>query len=355
MKTHYLFSFAAVLTVVSVLVGCEDQGPVLPGQQQTGEGAIHPLERQSQPLVNAMEELDRIASSADRGVSHWLEGGAYVELPAGSVDGLADAISAAGDGGVVLVLSGMHTESNTVTITNAVRVVGEEGAVMQFATNPYTAYPGALDPALHVLGATGRVVLWGLEIIPEGDIGGVAVLIENSSNAVVGRNTIRDHQNSIYVQYGDNAKIYGNTIETTTAWQTGDVPDAGGIIIANGENAGMWKNDVAYALFGVWPCGTGGLYARNNTHDGLIGLIFCKVPDSTYVLPSGEFAASEVSSNYYLATLNNSTGNLANGYLVIDGANHNVLIANRASNNGTYDIELAGDSLSLRISDTGLL
>ncbi len=32
------------------------------------------------------------------------------------------------------------------------------------------------------------------------------------------------------------------------------------------------------------------------------------------------------------------------GYLVIDGANNNFLKDNNASNNGTYDIELTGDT-----------
>src|SRR5688572_18640721 len=42
--------------------------------------------------------------------------GVTVTLPAGSVDGLAAAIAAAGPGGRVLVKSGAHTESGPVVI-----------------------------------------------------------------------------------------------------------------------------------------------------------------------------------------------------------------------------------------------
>lgn len=41
---------------------------------------------------------------------------------------------------------------------------------------------------------------------------------------------------------------------------------------------------------------------------------------------------------------NDASDNLDTGHLVIDGANHNFLVNNTASNNGTYDIELVWDS-----------
>jgi hypothetical protein len=39
-----------------------------------------------------------------------------VALPAGSIDGLAAAIASAGPGGTVILKSGLHTESGTVTV-----------------------------------------------------------------------------------------------------------------------------------------------------------------------------------------------------------------------------------------------
>jgi hypothetical protein len=225
-----------------------------------------------------------------------------------------------------------------------VRIVGEPGAVMQIGSDPYTAYPGTLDPALHVQDVTGRVVIWGLELIPMSETGGVGVLLEDSPVTVVGNSRITGFQIGIYSHHADNAKICRNVIETSTAWQTGAIPDAYGIVIANGDYVAMKGNDVSQALFGVWQCDGGAVYKTNRTHDNLIGFILCKVPAAILYLPGGEDAGSQNSGYDCLVMGNISENNDANGYLVIDGASNNVLLENDASNNGTYDIELAGDS-----------
>jgi hypothetical protein len=70
----------------------------------------------------------------------------------------------------------------------------------------------------------------------------------------------------------------------------------------------------------------------------------CKVPANAFPLPGGKLAGSALSAVAWKIEDNHSTGNFNAGYLVIDGANNNRLKNNNASNNGTYDIELAGDS-----------
>ncbi len=342
MKRTMFFSILA-LTASLILGGCSQEHPAPLTEPESSQEVKHPLEERARPLIIEMDVLDDIANADDGGIGHWTEGN-LVELPAGSADALAGAIATVGDGGIVLVKSGLHTESDGVTIANAVRIVGEPGAVMQIGSDPYTSYPATLDPALHVTGVSGRVVIWGLEMIPAAEIGGVAILVEDSPVAVIGKNNITGFQVGIWTHHGDNAKIYGNVIQTTNAWQTGKVPEAFGITIANGDDVGLKDNDISSALFGVWLCDGGAVYKTNNTHDNLIGFILCKVPSGALFLPGGEDAGSENSGHHCLVMGNKSTDNLANGYLVIDGAYDNVLLNNRASANGTYDIELAGDS-----------
>ena len=69
----------------------------------------------------------------------------------------------------------------------------------------------------------------------------------------------------------------------------------------------------------------------------------CNVPRG-YILPSGEVIGSLVPGAYWKVRNNTSTDNFTTGYLIIDGANNNVLENNKAARNGTYDVELTGDS-----------
>jgi len=68
------------------------------------------------------------------------------------------------------------------------------------------------------------------------------------------------------------------------------------------------------------------------------------VPLNAFPLPGGELAGSDASAIQWRVIGNNASGNFDAGYLVIDGANNNRLADNDALSNGTYDIELAGDS-----------
>lgn len=334
---HFVFSLALVL---ALFAGCsEDQISPVP-EQPVQEVPIHPVERNAAPILMELEAIEAMARSGD-GLAE-AAGGQVVELEAGSADGLADAIAEAGPGGIVVVKSGHHTESATVTISNEVRIVGEPGAVLECDTEPIEVV-GVIEPALHVQDATGRVVIWGLEIIPTAEVGGTAILIEGSPNSVVSMNTIKEFQFSVVLQYADDARIYGNTIEVTDAWLTGGVADAYGILVINGENAGVKSNDVSGGIFNVWLCDRTGVCVQNNTHEGLIGIILCKVP--VYLpMPDGSVVGSDESCNQWVVKGNNATGNLAEGYLIVDGSNTNVLINNRASGNGTYDMELAGET-----------
>jgi len=340
---HQTLSMLAAVCVLALAAGCSDQPSVQSTDLQPGNEQITVLEARTRAIAEDLDALGEIANDPDGGVGHWTEGG-FVELPDGSVDGLADAIAAAGEGGTVLVRAGTHTESDAVVISQSVRIVGEQTPVMNMTSDSYSTYPTTLDPALHIKSVEGKVLIWNLDIESTEEIGGVAILVEHSPQVVIGRNTIAGFQIGIYGHDVDNARIIVNTIVASPAWQTGEIPESGGIIIANGTSVGMKRNDVANGLFGVFGSGVSNLYVRNRTHDGYIGLILCKVPSGSYTTPSGEEAGSAVSATGYLVRRNQSVNNLAEGYLVIDGANGNVLVENAASDNGTYDCELAGDS-----------
>lgn len=265
-----------------------------------------------------------------------------VELPAGSVDGLAAAIAQAGENGVVLVKAGDHSESTTVTISQSVRILGEPGAVMTINPTPL-ALAGAVDVGLYVLN-TSKVTIAGLDIHSNQTVGGTAILVESSPNVNVLNNTLRDFEISILLHDAHKARISGNTIIGPTGWLTGDFFPVYGIIAMNGVRVQVLNNDIANAFFGAWACDYDGLAMGNNFHGNYVGLILCKVPEQPVNLPSGAPLMSRYSGTRWLAKGNTATGNFDVGYLVIDGANSNLLVGNNASGNARVDYDLAGDS-----------
>jgi hypothetical protein len=119
------------------------------------------------------------------------------------------------------------------------------------------------------------------------------------------------------------------------AWQTGDIGETFAVVAMNGEKVRVVGNDISDGLFGLWACDRKGYAFRNDFQADYIGLILCKVPDMAYPLPSGELAGSERSATKWLVRDNQASGNFDAGYLVIDGANKNLLTHNAASNTGT--------------------
>lgn len=269
---------------------------------------------------------------------------ATVTVPAGSNDALAAAIAQAGPGGTVILATGPHTESGTVTIGHKITLKGEAGAVLTVHTTDGGA-TYQIDPALHVLNAANTKIT-GIDLrTPGAAPGGTGVLIEHSDRTEVSNCTIDNHQFSILVEKSDNCSLIGNTITCSLAWLTGAIPEAHGIVIINGKNATVNNNNVTGGLFGIWACDKNGHYKNNNMHGNYIGFILCKVPANALTLPNGTTTGAQFSATNCKVQDNNAHDNFDAGYLVIDGANGNVLLHNAAANNGTYDIELVGDSM----------
>lgn len=293
------------------------------------------LESDSEPEISngiQSEELTR---------QQLLSARAIVEVPAGSVDALADAIAEAGSGGTVLLKAGTHHESNTVTISHPVRIVGENGATLISDTFP-SGTTGIMKPALHLLNAP-NVVIYGLEILPKEGIGGTAIFIEDSPRSYIAHNNFREHEVSIVVQEGDRASIKNNVIVASGGWLTGEIPSANGILLVNGDFVEIRGNTVSNALLGIFASDRKGLLVDNEMFGNFVGIILCNVPAGVPT-PSGEIVGSETNATKWIARRNKSHDNFDIGYLVIDGANQNLLANNEGGNNGRYDIELAGDS-----------
>lgn len=325
------FTMFALLALLAA--GCNNDPPVAPAQDT------------DVPKVDTSElaRLEHLAAQPDGGVAAFTHGLKVVVVPSGSNDALAGAIGTAGPKGVVLLKKGPHTESGTVAITTSVTIIGEKGAqLISSATTPSAAIPTAIEPALHV--RADHVSIQGLTILSAPGDGNTAILIQDADNALVFNNTINAYQFGVLVQNGDHARLWSNTIVGTSLWLTGEIADTENIIVINGSYASVLKNDVSNGLFGIWPCGSNGVLAFNKAHGNFVGLIFCKVPEGGFSLPDGSLVGSVVSSNHWFATENVTVDNFTTGFLCIDGANNNLMFSNASSGNGTYDIDLAGDS-----------
>lgn len=324
--------FIPFLLVGSLLAGCGREAPVAPT-----------LDAGSRPVLDRTE-YDRL--TANKPIDAESPGTAgrprVVFVPAGSVDALAAALAEAGPGGRVVLRRGLHTENSPIEITQPVLLQGESGAELKIASGAQSAdLNTVVRPALVV--RADDVMIRGLSIVPlEGD-GNTAVLLRAHRVAVV-LNRMSGFQYGVMVEQANDAKIFANDITVSPTWQTGAVFDAHGVVVINGTGARLFGNAVRGALFGIWACDRDGQLWANRCSDSFVGIILCKVPAEGYRV-DGALTGAARSAEGWLTLLNETTNNLTTGLLVIDGANHNWIESNRSTGNGTYDVELTGDSM----------
>ena len=340
--SHARSSFSAILiSSIAALIlasGCTDNTTPAAPSREPGS-----IEQVPPDVQKQIDELQAITASPDRGFDHWITLTAKhhpVVLPAGSVDALAAAIAAAGNNGMVILETGDHTENGTVTVTSTVKIVGQTGAVLKSGLSFSNDTPEPAEPAIHVLGARG-VVITNIDFQPVSGVANTGVLLEQSPRSIVLGNTFTHFQLSILLHYSDSSTILGNTVVSA---QGGDVVESDGIINMNGNDVRIVGNDVSNGLLGIFCSGTKGYYLFNTTHENFVGVILCKVPEGALLLPGGDIVGSDVSAKNWLAQGNHASNNAYAGYLVIDGANNNLLVNNDGSGNGAYDMELLGET-----------
>jgi parallel beta-helix repeat protein len=271
-----------------------------------------------------------------------------VELPAGSVNGLAAAISQAGSGGTVVLKSGLHKESGSVVVTIPVSIAGEAGAILESATPAVfpSTFPITITAALQFKGAPGATVRGVWFQPPLGTVGCAAVLLEDSPGAQVLNNRMTQLQYGVVVQRGDNTVIRGNTINLATNWDLDPsdpayLIDAVGVMVLAAPHAQVTGNQVSSAIMGIAASGAAAEVTGNTTTGNLMGIVLCSTPDGLYRFSGNSQTAGPPIAWY---AHDNTVHNNLWGFMVTDRANNNLVVNNDASGNSVYDVELTGDT-----------
>ena len=326
---------AALLAAVMFAASCSRQAPLSPAD--TPDDAVTTVDLSVlRHIEMALRPPVTEGADAERR-------GRVVYVPAGSDDALAGAIATAGAHGAVVLRAGVHHESGPVEIATPVTLFGETGAVLESHIPTWPVASPTIQAALWV--HTPGFAMRGIEMRPEGGIGGTAILLDHAPGAAVFQNNLHDYQYGVLIEGSDRTRIFDNRISATPAWLSDpNVPEAHGIVNINGVGTIVARNTVTNALFGIWACDRNGLAFGNQTSGNLIGLILCKVPLGSYPLPGGAVAGAQFSATSWLAQSNVSFGNFATGLLIIDGANGNHVVSNDSHDNGGYAVEFTADT-----------
>lgn len=295
--------------------------------------------------LETVSDVANLSAEPDRGLSKIRKSGNLVILPSGSSNGLATAIETAGDGGVVLLQSGSHTQSGTTIIQQRVTIVGEPGAQLIFdvaAVPPTANFELVSVPGLHIKDSR-RVTIWGIEFVTATTTGNTVILVENSEKTVIAHNRMTNYQFGVIIEKSPQTIVYQNTIIASNAWLTGALPETHGVMLINGAKCAVVNNDISGALLGAFMSDRNGNFTNNSLSGNFFGMLLCNVPQYI-MLPGGSVSGSLVPATRWQLKNNHAAGNFDIGFLVIDGANNNVIRANTGENNGRYDLELAGDS-----------
>ena len=333
-------TLSILIITTTFFIGCQkdlsNQEVVEPNLQTDESQYFEP----SEAYLKSLEDMKNQPELGVRSGCDW------ISIPAGSTDALQRAIDGARSGSIIYLSRGEHTETKMITIKKTINIIGASGAVLKVKSalpqldEVNNIFP--VKPALYFFNASHSSVQ-GLDIQPIQGDGSTAIVLENSNETVVIGCKISKFAYGVIVEKSDKTAIMRNTIVASGAWQTGALAESEGIIIVNGKSAYISDNEVSNALFGIWPCDEFGLCQRNYTHHSFLGIILCNVPAGSYYLPSGKAVGAKIPTRYCKVRNNNSTDNQF-GYLVIDGANNNLIVNNNAARNALYDMELTADT-----------
>ncbi len=265
-----------------------------------------------------------------------------IHIAAGTTNKLAAAIAAAQYGDVIVLDPGDHFETGTVVIDRPVAIVGY-GANLIFSNTPLPTTSNNFLAGLHFKNGSDISTVRGVTFKGKDAIPGLAVFVDQVDQIKILDNTFENWHSSIFVYNGDYNTIWRNKVHCNRSWLQGLAPDAYGIVFSDGRQNLVIQNEIDGGLFGIWTGGAQGTDFHNKTTECLYGQILCKVPAGGFA-SGGTVVATKGTTSHWLANYNTSNNNFAAGYLVIDGAHHNLLEHNIASGNAAYDIELTGDT-----------
>ncbi len=324
--------WAVGIALTLTFMACQqEQAPVSESENLETDPEVYLAEAESEIAEAEAEILNNPNYSNEKSV---------VTLPAGSVDGLQAAIAQAGPWGKVIVQSGMHYESGTVTVTHPVRIIGKKGAVIQSATqNPeITGFPAEFPAALFINGAD-FVQVRNLEFVPASGVGGVGISVLNSDRVYLRGNTFTDFYSGIWSQDADHLLITRNVIEGPL--------DKGvfstGLYHFSGERAKLFRNEIRDFETCFFVCEENGLMVGNETQGGNYGYIFCKWPDGFFAMPGNNIVGAQIPAIDWITVGNDGDSHALATYLITDGAEDNLLVGNGSSNAASYDFDFTGD------------
>ncbi len=296
-----------------------------------------------EPSPAYLSSFDRLVPPSDLSTRSSCQ---WIEIPAGSTNALSQAISGACTGGVIYLKSGIHTETQRVTITKSVILLGEAGSVLKVESvlKPANATTGkyTLSPALHVLNAPNTAFV-DLDIQTIAGDGATAILFENSGQSAVIRTKLTNFQFGIFLEKSDRMTIMNNIIKSSSAWKTTPGLQTSGLVLSSSLSSYISGNELYNALWGAFLSDKWGTAISNSAHDNRIGIQLCGLrPD--YLLPSGQVSGADASATGWKTNNNVTSSNLYAGFVIIASSHWNVLDNNTGTGNGSYDIDLVGDT-----------
>lgn len=287
------------------------------------------------------EDLEFVENEL-KGIKPMESRGNDIFIPAGSSNALAAAIASAQSGDVIVLGRGDHTQDGTITISKCVHIRGA-GANLIFKNAAINTTTFALGAGLHFKKGSETSTIRGIHFKTTDQLPGVAIFIDQVEQIRILDNEFSNWHTSIFLYNSIYSTIWRNNIHANRLWMQGVLPSAFGIVLSDGHHNLIMLNEVDGGLFGIWTGGAQGTDFHNTTKECLYGQILCKVPAGSFA-SSGTVVNTKTTTSHWLCNYNNSYNNIAAGYLVIDEAHHNIMEHNKSTGNGTYDIELTGDS-----------
>jgi len=295
-----------------------------------------------QDIQKALQQIQTV-QGVDMNIKTRMSG-QFIVVPSGSNNALVQALTDAGEGGIVYLRSGTHTENAGIVVHSKVTIIGENGAILKVKSvaslmdlsNGVTS----INAGIHVLNAP-ETSIQNLNIQPLDGDGSVAILYENSPLSSAMYCTVKQFMFGAIIEKSSQMTVMGNKMTGTTSWQTHPGLQAG-ILVVNGKSPWIANNEAESFVSGIFTGDQYGSLVNNNLHDNLWGITLCSF--AGLKMPDGHLTGAEFHSSDWKLYGNKSNNNIQLGYMLIDASNNNTMDGNTGTGNGFYDIELVGQT-----------